>query len=78
MNSLSPFGESLAALLHSIWRQEMRYLLSCGDFNEDGSFTIESKYAQELERKVNLSYEGLTDIEQEQMRKVTREFFRFG
>lgn len=63
--------ELLADYAHASWAGWMRYLFDVsGDFNEDGSFTIEPQYVERWTRQMNTPY---TDLPEEEKRSDREE-----
>ena len=56
--------EKIADVQHEIWSHWMRYMFSCGTFNEDGSWTMPADKVKRWQAQMNTSYTNLTQREQ--------------
>jgi hypothetical protein len=57
--------EKLADVMHAIWAHWMRYMFSCGTFNNDGSWTMPADKVERWKRQMETDYTDLTDKERE-------------
>lgn len=68
--------EALSDLSHSIWSSWMRWMLSIGTFNEDGSWTMPVELVKAWQRQIETPYAQLTerekDLDREQADKILK------
>ncbi len=68
--------ERLADLCHSQWSNWMKYLFTKGEFNDDGSFTIDFENVLRWLRQSETLYKDLSNTEQESDRKEADKFLK--
>jgi hypothetical protein len=68
--------ERLADLCHSQWSNWMKYLFTKGEFNDDGSFTIDFESVLRWLRQSEMPYRDLSESEQESDRKEADKFLK--
>lgn len=61
--------EQLADVQHAIWAHWMRWQFTCGQFNEDETWTMPAVKVQRWQRQMNTPYAELTDQERESDRE---------
>ena len=66
--------EALAELAHEQWSGWMRYMLSKGTYNDDGSWTMPTWAVFRWERQMNTPYAELNKVEQNSDRTEADKF----
>jgi hypothetical protein len=61
---MSSLSAGIAALVHKVWSRWMTYLFTKGQFNDDGSFTIDAESVERWRRQMDTCYDDLTADEQ--------------
>lgn len=61
--------ESLARAAHEAWSGWMEYLFGCGQFNDDGTWTMDAWAVRRWQRQMKTPYDRLTETEKESDRK---------
>ena len=56
--------EQMADLAHYMWANWMRYMFTCGTFNDDGTWTMNAAEASRWQHQMNTPYSKLTPEEQ--------------
>jgi hypothetical protein len=57
--------EALADTQHAIWSHWMKYMFSCGTFNEDGTWVMPKDKVERWSRQMNTDYVLLTEKEKD-------------
>jgi hypothetical protein len=57
--------EKLAEHAHKQWVRWIKYLLSVGTFNPDGSWTMPAYVVVQWQQKITMEYKDLPDFEKE-------------
>ncbi|MCA9942864.1 MAG: hypothetical protein KC449_05260, partial [Anaerolineales bacterium] len=55
--------ELVADVQHAIWSHWMKYMFSCGDYNEDECWVMPAEKATRWERQMKTDYGNLTERE---------------
>jgi len=66
--------EPLADMCHRQWVHWMTYLFKQGDFNEDGSFTVNAESMNRWLRQVASDYKSLSGKEQDSDREQAKKY----
>ncbi len=66
--------EKMASLQHDIWNHWMKYMFSCGSYNDDGSWTMPADKVMRWKKQSSMLYSELTQIEQQSDIDVIRKF----
>ncbi|MBP9687822.1 hypothetical protein KBD68_04150 [Candidatus Woesebacteria bacterium] len=60
--------ERIASVQHAIWAHWMKYLFTCGTFNEDGTWTMPKEKVDRWKKQMDTSYDDLSEAEKERDR----------
>ena len=64
--------EFQADIEHEIWSSWMRYMFTCGTFNDDGTWTMPADKVERWQLQMDTAYSELTEREKESDREQVR------
>lgn len=66
--------KKMAEIQHDIWSHWMRFMFSCGTFDENGDWVMPKQKAERWQRQMNTKYQDLSEKEQQSDVDVIEEF----
>lgn len=68
--------EVVAELCHSQWSEWMKYIFKCGQFNDDGTFTMTKGAVDRWREQMQTNYRYLSKSEKESDRTEAKKFIK--